>query len=134
MAHRGGHRSSYGLRQPQQVALAVAEPGATFPGALARVVALDPRYPVLDFEAGQIDLLERDPAAPQFRDRRTYVLDLEPDLGELSGGRPRREEQVELPAPRTGSGGRPRAPPQALARACPCRKPSRVPGPRQAVS
>jgi hypothetical protein len=31
VAHRGGQRSSYGLRQPQEVALAVAEPSAAFP-------------------------------------------------------------------------------------------------------
>ena len=96
-----GSLTAHGLGQREEVAFAVAEEGAAFARALARVVVPDLDHPVHDPEAGhlgRVDLLEDHPAGAQVGDHGFYVVDLEPDLRRLAGGRSRREEEVELPS------------------------------------
>ena len=98
---RPARRLTDGLPDPDQVALAVAKPGAALAaGALARVVALDLGDAVAGDEAGDVVVLEHDAAGAQLREGRLEVLDLEGHLRVLTRRAPGREEDGEVAGPR----------------------------------
>src|SRR4051794_25876902 len=90
-------RSAHRLTDPEQVALAVAEPGAALAASvLARVVALDVGDRVDRAEPGRVDLLEDDAAGPQLGDGRLDVVDLPAHLREGARGGAGRLEEGEV--------------------------------------
>src|SRR5437764_7227740 len=86
------------LPQPEEVALAVAEPGPPLSGPLARIVARDLGDAVDRREPRQVDLLEDHAATPELRGRRLDVVHLEPHLREARRRLTGRREQGELAA------------------------------------
>src|SRR5919106_6790463 len=85
------------LADPEQVPLAVAEPGGALAlAALARVVPLDLRDPVHGPQSRQVDLLELNAAPTQLGHGGLDVVHLPPHLGEGAGRSARRFEQTKL--------------------------------------
>src|SRR3954452_5117056 len=87
------------LADAEQVALAVAKPGGTLPGAaLAGVIALDLRDAVGRGQPRNVVLLEDDAAVPELAHRRLDVVDLPPHLRVLARRCARRLKDRELTA------------------------------------
>lgn len=73
------------LPQPQHVPVAIAEPGAVFAFALARVIARHGDDAVAGAERASVKFLELDAACPQLIHRRAQIGDVEGHLGECAG-------------------------------------------------
>src|SRR3954447_9841575 len=88
--------SSDHLAHREEIALAVAEPGAPFTASLRRIVPVDVGDAVRRLHAGRIDLFELDAPRLEVGGDRFDVVDLPRHLGGLARGLARRREHDEV--------------------------------------